>query len=242
MKHLICNLKAHKNYQEIINYKNYLTNIHTDINLILAPPILYLNLFKDTNYLLCSQDIPLHEELNLTGDYTISQLKDLNVKYALIGHFERQKYYQENEQQILLKIKKALANNLKVIYCIGETKEELERKVEYQTIEKSLARILNNIPLEEFNNIIIAYEPTYLIGSKEDYNISKIVDTINFIKHLILSYYHTDIKIVFGGNINPENITNFLNIPNLDGFIVGNSSLNPQNIALILDKMTQLEK
>ena len=216
MKYLICNLKAHKNYQEILNYKNYLTNINTDLNLILAPPILYLNLFKDTNLLLCTQDIPLHEELNLTGDYTIHQLKDLNVRYALIGHFERQKYYQENEQQILIKIKKALANNLKVIYCIGEAKEELERKVEYQTLEKSLARILNNIPLEEFKNLIIAYEPTYLIGSNESYNIPKIIETINFIKQLILSYYHTDITIVFGGNINPENIENFLNFRKSD--------------------------
>ena len=242
MKYLICNLKAHKDYQEILNYKNYLHSLNKPLNIILAPSTLYLNLFKDEDILLCCQDISLYEQLNLTGDITIKQLLSLNVKYILVGHYERRKYYFENNESLLKKVKKALANNLKIIYCIGESKEELDKNISYQVIAHQLANILDNIPISQFKNIIIAYEPTYLIGNENKYNLNIIVKQINFIKELAKRYYHTNIDVVFGGNIMPHNIANFLNISNLDGFIIGSASLNPQNIALILDKMTQQPK
>lgn len=133
MKYLICNLKAHKTYNEIIKYREYFININQEkINLILAPSNIYLPLFKKENINLAVQDISLNESLNLTGDISIDQLKSLNIQYAIIGHFERRKYYKETEYEILKKIKNALKSNIKVIYCIGETEEERERKVEYQ--------------------------------------------------------------------------------------------------------------
>ena len=77
----------------MLEYKNNLINIkNTNINLVLAPSSIYLSLFKDTNINLCIQDIALNEKLNLTGDISIEQLKSLDVKYAIIGHFERRKY------------------------------------------------------------------------------------------------------------------------------------------------------
>ena len=96
MKYLICNLKAHKTYNEIIKYREYFININQEkINLILAPSNIYLPLFKKENINLAVQDISLNESLNLTGDISIDQLKSLNIQYAIIGHFERRKYYKE---------------------------------------------------------------------------------------------------------------------------------------------------
>ena len=108
MKYLICNLKANKTYNEMLNYKESLNKLHlNNIEFILAPSSIYLALFKDTNINLCTQDIALNEKLNLTGDISINQLKSLDVKYAIIGHFERRKYYKESEYEILEKIKEA---------------------------------------------------------------------------------------------------------------------------------------
>ena len=222
-------------------YRDYLRSLKKDINLIFAPSLIYLPLFKDEDLFLCTQNISLYDDLKLTGDITIDQLKNLNVKYALIGHFDKRKYYNENSLTITKKISIALKNNLKVIYCLGETKEELFRKVEYQIIERNIAQVFNNIPLDEFKNIIIAYEPTYLIGTKASYDIPKIKETIKFIKDLIKNYYDMDISIVFGGNITPENINDLIDFPLLDGFIIGSSSLNPLNVDLIIKKMTQKE-
>ena len=239
MKYLICNLKAHKTYYEMEMYKDILRTLEfKNIEFILAPSSIYLSLFKNEELNLCTQDISLNNGLNLTGDICIEGLKSLNVKYTIIGHHERRKYYNENEREINIKIKTALENSIKVIYCIGETKEELGRKVEYQVLERQIARIFNNIPKEEFKNIIIAYEPTYLIGCNECYDINKIEDNINFIKNLIHNYYQRKIKVIYGGNINLNNIDDFNKITNLDGYIIGNSSLNPANIKKIIEKMT----
>jgi len=236
LKYLICNLKANKTYYEMCLYKDAIRNINKEnVNLILAPSTIYLPLFKNEDITLCSQDINIFNDLYLTGDTSIEALKSLDVKYTIIGHYERRKYYNETHNTILKKVKLALENNLKVIYCLGETKEEYLRKVKHQVLEKDIARILNSIPEEKFKDIIIAYEPAYLIGNSEPYNIPEIESTIKFIKNLIESYYHHKVNIIFGGNINPDNLKDLLNIKELDGYIMGSSSLNPTNINSIIE-------
>lgn len=239
LKYLICNLKANKTYEEMLLYKEKLKEINfTKINFIFAPSSIYLPLFKDSNLNLCIQDIALNEKLNLTGDISLHQLKSLEVKYAIIGHFERRKYYFETEREQLKKIKDALEQDIKVIYCIGETLEEKERRVEYQVLEKQIARIFNNLENNELKNIIIAYEPEYLIGNNNSYNLNKIEEMINFIKRLIKDYYQINLPVVFGGSINRENIDDLLSLNILDGFIICRSILNPENIIKIAQKMT----
>lgn len=238
MKYLICNLKSYQTYEEMIKYKEYFIKIKEEnINLILAPSNIYLPLFKNDNIKLAVQDLSLNESLNLTGDIKINQLKSLNVSYAIIGHYERRKYYKETEYEILEKIKSALNHNIKVIYCIGETKEEKERKVEYQILEKQIARIFNKLNNGELKNIIIAYEPTYLIGNNTTYDILKIRSIIIFIKKLIQDYYQINAQVIFGGNVNTDNINSLSKLDGLDGFIICSSTLNPENIPIIIKKI-----
>lgn len=223
----------------MLAYKEEIKTINeNDISLIIAPSNLYLSLFKDTNITLCTQDIPLNEELSLTGDNTIKQLKSLGVTYAIIGHHERREYYQETEHDILIKIRKASQNNIKVIYCIGESLEEMKRRVEYQVLEKLIARVFNRLTKEEQKNIIIAYEPTYLIGKNTTYDLLKIRSMILFIKRLIKDYYNLNIPVVFGGSIKIDNIADLKDLNIMDGFIICTSILDPKNITEILNKMT----
>lgn len=242
LKYLICNLKAHKTYNEIIEYKENIEKIDTkNVNLILAPSLIYLSLFKNQknkNISLATQDISLNNNLHLTGDISLDGLQSLDIKYAIIGHAERRIFYGESDYTILNKIKACLENNIKVIYCIGESLEELNRKVEYQILEKQIARIFNFIPKSEFKNIIIAYEPHYLIGENTPYNIESIEEKTSFIKKIVWDYYESKIEVVFGGNVNLENIESLQNIKNIDGFMLGTSSLNSANITKIIDKIT----
>lgn len=219
-------------------YKESLKDIiSNNMELIIAPSTPYLSLFKNENIELCSQDININSDLYLTGDTSIEALKSLDVKYAIIGHFERRKYYNENHNILLKKINIALNNDIKVIYCIGETKEEYLRKVKHQVLERDIARILNNIPEEKMSDIIIAYEPAYLIGNNEPYDIPEIESTIKFIKRIIESYYHHKVSIIFGGNVNAYNIKELKAIKELDGYILGSSCLNPNNIEEIIKIM-----
>ena len=239
MKYLICNLKANKNYEEMFAYKEIFNNIKNEkVEIIFAPSAIYLPIFKNCPVKLCVQDINLNENLNLTGDISIKQLKSLDVKYAIIGHFERKKYYKESEFYILSKIKNAIKNNIKVIYCIGESLEERNRRVEYQVLERQLARVFNKLSNEELKNIIIAYEPTDLIGNNFPYDILKIKSMITFIKKLIRDYYNIELDIIFGGNVNSENIDDLIKLKDLDGFIICSAILNPENIPKIANKMT----
>ena len=210
---------------------------HDEINLIIAPTSIYLPLFKDSKVNLCVQNIDFNEKLKLTGDISINQLKSLDVKYAIIGHYERRKYYKENEFTLLSKIKNALENDIKVIYCIGESLEEAYRRVEYQVLERQIARIFNKLTEEEQKNIILAYEPSYLIGKDTTYDLLKIRAIILFIKKLVRDYYDLNLPVVFGGNIKPENITDLLNLKIIDGFIICSSILNPENIPQIIQKI-----
>ena len=222
----------------MLEYKEVLKKIeHNSLNFILAPSSIYLSLFKNTNINLCIQDIALNEKLNLTGDISIAQLKSLDVKYAIIGHYERRKYYKETEYEILAKVKDALENGIKVIYCIGESKEERDRKVEYQVLEKQIARILNKLNNEDIKNIMIAYEPTDLIGSNNTYNLLKIRSMVLFIKKIIKDYYGIDIAVVFGGSIKKETIDDLINLNIIDGFIICTSVLNPKNIPELIEKI-----
>lgn len=217
-------------------YKDTLKTITSNnTKLIIAPSTAYLSLFKNEDITLSSQDININNDLYLTGDTSIEALKSLDVEYVIIGHYERRKYYNENHNIIIKKINLALEQDLNVIYCIGETKEEYLRKVKHQVLERDIARILNNIPEDKFSKIIIAYEPAYLIGSNEPYNIEEIEHTIKFIKRLIESYYHHKINIIFGGNVNEENIKDLTKINELDGYILGSSCLNPLNIKKIIN-------
>lgn len=241
MKYLICNLKAHKTIHEILDYEKSLQKINTkEIELIMAPQDPYLAILKSDKYSICSQNIPLYNDLYLTGDTNIEALKSIGVTYTIIGHYERRKYYKETELEIKEKINQALKENIKVIYCIGETLEEHLRKVDYQVLERQIARILNFIPNKEFKNIIIAYEPTYMIGNKEHYDFKKIESNIQFIKNIIDNYYHGEIKVVYGGSINLDNISDFCNIKYLDGLMVSRSILEVKNITKIIENMTTL--
>ncbi len=216
-------------------YREALSNLnHDNLEFILAPSSIYLPLFKREDVKLCAQDLNIHADKALTGDISIEQLLSLDVKYVIIGHSERREYYHETEQDIINKINLALKNNLKVIYCIGETKEELARRVEYLILERQLARVLNNIPENKFKDIIIAYEPTYMIGGNTNLDIATIEKNIYFIKNLIDNYYHTPISVLYGGNITPQNIAKFQKIQGLDGYIIGASSLDPETIKKII--------
>lgn len=104
LKYLICNLKAHKTYYEMCLYKDTIRNINNNnIKLVLAPSTPYLALFKNEDITLCSQDINLNNDLFLTGDTSIETLKSLDVKYTIIGHYERRKYYNENHNILIKK-------------------------------------------------------------------------------------------------------------------------------------------
>ena len=163
----------------------------------------------------------------------------MDVKYCLIGHSSRRINYNETENNIKKKIDNCLANGIKVIYCIGESREEKQREKTYQVIEKQIAKIFNGFK-GNINDIIIAYEPIWAISDNkkatDEIDLVKIKDIIDFIKNIIVNYYNAQIEVLYGGSLDDDIITSYLDL-NVDGFLIGNASLDVKKVENFIKKL-----
>ena len=239
MKYLICNLKSNKNLKEMKEYAKTIYDINTSTTLVICPSDLYLTCIK--SHILGAQDISEYDMGPYTGEVNGEQLASLNVKYVLVGHSERRKYFQESEETLKNKIKQALKNEMKVVYCIGETKEEYSMKKTYVVLEHQIGRILNEYTKEELKNIIIAYEPVWSISDGKTPaptpTKKEISDVISFIKKLTKEYYELDFDVLYGGSANEKNVDEIKTIKSVDGLLVGGASLYPEKIISMLESI-----
>lgn len=228
MKYLVCNLKANKIYEELIEYEKELKklNINNEIELIVCPSTLFLYMFKNDTYKLGTQDISMYNMGPHTGENTAEQLSSLGVKYALIGHSERRKLFKEEENIIIEKIKKAYHNHIKPIYFIGETEEEKNNNKTELALEKQIINILNEVPDYKREKMIIVYEPIWAIGSGVLPKNKDIIERINWIKETIRRNYGLNLPVLYGGSVDKKNIEELCDIEILDGFVIGESSKN----------------
>ena len=232
MKLICCNFKMNLLKNDIDNYLKVIENKIDKGNTIFFPSIPYIHTFSSQNYLVGSQDISYKEFGSLTGDTSILQLKELGISYTIIGHSERRTYYND-DKYIKEKVKLALKNNIKVILCIGEfTKTNEEETNNYLKKELDDA-IINNLNLINNNNLIIAYEPIWSIGSGNIPSNNCLINTISFIKKYLFDKYNLNLKVLYGGSVNKSNINSLNEIKEIDGYLIGGSSLKPEDILSI---------
>ena len=164
----------------------------------------------------------------LTGSVNAKMVKGVGAKYVILGHSENRQTG-ESDKLINLKIKTALKNGLKVIFCIGEKIKDKRNKKTNLILSKQIKLGLKGVNL---NNIIIAYEPVWAIGSGMIPKSDELFKTINFIK----SKFRKKLKILYGGSVNNKNINELKTIRNIDGFLVGGASQNSKKFIDIIKK------
>ena len=224
LKYLICNHKNKLTYNELKKYTNGLKNIDTSkVKFVVCPSLPYIYNFID--YELCSQDISQYEEV-ITGETTGKQLKELLIKYVLIGHAERRKYLKENNEVLIRKIKMANKNDIKVIYCVTEEESDLD------SAKRKIKEYIDSVNLYLKDDAIIAYEPIWAIGNDLELDYNYINEIISYIKEL------TNKEVIYGGSINEKNIDNFINNPQIEGFLISNSGLDLDKLSQIINKMS----
>ena len=163
-----------------------------------------------------------------TGSVNSKMLKSVGAKYVIIGHSENRQIGETNKL-INLKIKSALKSNLKVIFCIGETLKEKRKKVTKQILNKQIMLGLNKIGKKK--NIIVAYEPVWSIGTGITPKPKQLYEIINFIKNK-----NKNLKVLYGGSVNPKNIDELNSINNIDGYLIGGASQDPKKFIDIIKK------
>lgn len=221
----------HKNYLDYNDIKDYINNIkdyiRTDIDVVIAPSSIYIPYFLGKyNFYLGSQDLTYKVK---TGDISSSQLKSMGVKYSIIGHSERC----EDAKTINLKIKESLSKNIIPIVCVGETKEERSRKKTALVIAKQLKNYFYGININR--NLVIAYEPRWAIGTGDIPKNEDIYEVISFIKMAIFKKYNIEIRVIYGGSVDTNNVDTLASIEDLDGFLLGKVSIDVKKVCKVMN-------
>jgi triosephosphate isomerase (TIM) len=165
-----------------------------------------------------------------TGFINSRMLKNIGAHFVIIGHSENRKKG-ESDKLINLKIKSALEAKLKVIFCIGETLSDKRKKKTKSILTKQINLGLKNI--KNKSNIFIAYEPVWSIGSGIIPKSKDLFKTVEFIKSKFIA---KSTKVLYGGSVNPQNITDLKKVNNIDGFLIGAASQNVKRFIDIVKK------
>ncbi len=225
MKYLIFNLKSKLNYQELDSYIKALEPFKKDI--IIAPSFLYLEHFKNKDFQIAAQDVSAYPMGNYTGEVNATQLSSIGCKYVLVGHYERRKYLKEDFKTIISKIKEATQNQIKVVLCLSSSLDNLKKEIK---------EIFSQLHKEEMQNIIIAYEPSLMIGTNKEIKILKLQEEIASIKKYIFTNYQINIEIIYGGSVNLSNL-NKANKLNVDGLLIGEVSTQLDEVLTLIKEM-----
>lgn len=225
-KLIILNHKMNLEYDEVIPYINTINQINTENNIIICPSNIYLSDFiNHCTWGVGAQNVSEKLDGNYTGEVSTLQLKSLGIEYSIIGHYERKKYFHETNQDINKKLNACLDANLSPILCFGET-GDTEDAIE--ALDELLAGVTN------IDFIIFAYEP---LKVSEQVSVDDIQDQIKIIYEYLYDKYGSTPNIIYGGGIAQKDIKELLNIPELNGIMIGKISSQSEKIEKIIKQI-----
>ena len=172
-----------------------------------------------------------------TGEISAEMLKEIGVEYVIIGHSERRQYFGETDATVNARTKQALKNELKPIVCVGETLEEREKRRTNKVLKKQIVEGLAGI--EDFTNVVIAYEPVWAIGTGKTATAEDANKTIAYIRRVMKGEFGEEvaknIRIQYGGSMKPGNAKELMAQRNIDGGLIGGAALKAEDFAAIVN-------
>ncbi len=186
-----------------------------------------------------AQNISEHASGAYTGEISASQVKSTGANYVILGHSERRAYYGETDELLAKKVDAALANDLKPIFCIGETKEERESGSFYDVIKSQLSKALFHLDADAFKHIVLAYEPVWAIGTGLTATPEQAQEVHAFIRKTLAEQFGQETadntSILYGGSANPGNAQSLFSQPDIDGGLIGGASLKSRDFLQIIN-------
>jgi triosephosphate isomerase (TIM) len=249
MKKLIAaNWKMNKTIAESVSTAREIKSLikEGDADVLICPPFTSLQAvhkeLKGSSIKLGAQNMHFEEKGAYTGDISPLMVKDAGCEYVILGHSERREFFHEDNALINKKVFSALMYSLSPILCIGETFEQKEKNTAKKIIESQLREGLKGISKDQMADVTVAYEPVWAISrgnpnikpaTKEDAQSAH-----KFIREIISNLYDAETakntRILYGGSMKPENAKELLSLPDVDGGLVGNASLDAKSFAEII--------
>jgi len=204
-----------------------------DVDVVFCPPfvslLLAIEAAKESNIAIGAQNMHFEESGAYTGEIAPSMLKEIGVKYVLIGHSERREYFAETDETVNKKVLKAIEHGLIPIVCVGETLEQREQEITIDLIRLQTKIALKDVKAEDAKNIVFAYEPIWAIGTGKTATVQQAEEICAAIRQVIAEIYNEEvsnaIRIQYGGSVSADNAKELFAMPNIDGGLVGGASL-----------------
>ncbi|MCI8912129.1 MAG: triose-phosphate isomerase [Clostridia bacterium] len=196
-------------------------------------------IIKGTNIKLGAENVHWAEKGAFTGEISADMLVELGVEYVIIGHSERRQYFGETDQTVNARVKAALSKGLKPIICVGETLEEREGGLVESVLVRQTTEAFKDIDKSQLENIVIAYEPVWAIGTGKTATAQDANDTIAIIRNTMANLYCKDcaenkVRIQYGGSMNPKNASELMAMPQIDGGLIGGASLKAVDFSQVV--------
>ena len=221
-----------------------LAKLPTDNNthVVFSPSFVYLHKVakmcdNTSKVVAAAQDCSANEKGTFTGEVSASMLASCGARYVVLGHSERRANFAESNEILKTKVGQAFRNNLKVIFCCGESLSQRESGVHFDWIKSQISESLFHISPEEFKNIVIAYEPIWAIGTGVTASTDQAQEMHAFIRNILVEQYGNEValstSILYGGSCNPSNAKELFSSQDIDGGLIGGASLNAADFVKI---------
>ena len=232
-KYIVANWKMNNDFSDIPEFVKYIKkNAKGEENLVICVPSVMIKDFASASKKLVetgAQNCHFAKSGAYTGEVSASMIRSAGASYVMLGHSERRHTFGETNEMINKKIISALAEGLKVIFCVGET---LDEKSKYKSVLKS--QLLEGLKgITNFENIIIAYEPVWAIGTGKVATTADIEKVHKYIKNLINENFNVNLPVLYGGSVKPSNSAEILALSEVDGVLIGGASLKAEDYIAI---------
>lgn len=194
---------------------------------------------KGTNIKVGAQNMYFEEKGAFTGEVAPNMLESLGVDYVIIGHSERRQYFNETDETVNKKLKKAFEHKLIPILCVGETLEEREGNITSEVLGRQVKLDLAGLTNAQAETLVIAYEPIWAIGTGKTATADDANNTIAYIRKVVTGIFGEDtaekVRIQYGGSVKPNTIKEQMGKSDIDGALVGGASLKASDFAAIVN-------
>ncbi|HEY8992468.1 MAG TPA: triose-phosphate isomerase [Candidatus Microsaccharimonas sp.] len=223
--------------------------IHRSVEVVIAPTMLALQTLSLQVNLrqikLAAQNFYYRDHGAYTGEVSATMLRGI-VQYALVGHSERRHVFHESDKETRAKVQAAIRNDIRPILCVGETATEKAGNETKDVLYDQLIGGLANVTSEELQHVVIAYEPVWAIGTGQNALPPDVTSAIQSIrgqlKHLYGAKAAEGVQVLYGGSVTADSAAGYLELPDVDGLLIGGASLDEHAFAGIIEKAYKIKK
>jgi triosephosphate isomerase len=241
------NWKMYKTIQETVDFCQHLKGEVASlqgkrVEAAIAPPFTAISAaaqaLQGSPISVAAQDVFWAESGAYTGEISVRMLKDAGCRMAIIGHSERRQYFHETDEAVNKKAAAAMKGGLVPIVCVGETLSARQEGVTFPVVERQIREGLKNLPVKDPLQFVIAYEPVWAIGTGHTATPQQAQEVQGFIRKMLGEIFPTPlsrgIRILYGGSVKPENISELMAMEDVDGALVGGASLDVKSLGQII--------